>query len=69
MNWVIEIGEKIKVGMIEGEIVEITINYVKLKDKNWNYINFPNKKLAWEPVEHITHFSEEKIQKVEVVSK
>jgi len=53
LNWVFKIGDKIKVGSIQGEIEEITINYIKLKDDNGNLIFFPNKKLSSEPIEHL----------------
>lgn len=53
LNGVFKIRDKIKVGSIQGEIEEITINYVKLKDENGNMIFFPNKKLSSEPIEHI----------------
>lgn len=57
LNWVVKIWDKIKIWTLEWEVLEMTINYTKLKNKNNEVLFYPNKKLSWEPIEHIKKFS------------
>lgn len=54
MNWVFKIWDRIKIWSIEGKVLDITINYVILQNEAWEKVFFPNKKLSWEPIEHLS---------------
>lgn len=52
-----EIGDYIRVDMIEGEVLSIDLLSVKLKTLDNIYIRLPNEKLIKSPVENLTRFT------------